>query len=62
MSAWLKPDSSVPPAMPRTLATEPSVDCATAIRPGTPQLPPAAQSRLPGGLLMALAMMLPMGK
>ena len=30
--------------------------------PGTSQLPPLPQARLPGGLLMALAMMPPTGK
>ena len=34
------------------MATEPAVDWATAISPGTPQLPPCSQSRLPGGLLI----------
>ena len=36
-------------------------DWTMATRPGTPQLPPLSQSSEPGGLLMALAMMPPMG-
>jgi len=43
-----------------TFAIDPSVETATAIRPGTPQLPPAEQAREPGGLLMALASNPPM--
>jgi hypothetical protein len=34
---------------------DPSVDWATATKPGTPQLPPLSQGRDPSGLLMALA-------
>jgi hypothetical protein len=44
------------------LATEPLVDTAAPISPGTPQLPPRSHLRLPGGLLMALAINPPTGK
>jgi len=42
--------------------TAASVACATATRPGTPQLPPRSQSREPGGLLIALAISAPIWK
>ena len=56
-----KPDSSVPPAMALTLATEPLALSAVAISPGTPQAPPSSQGREPGGAEMALAMSPPIG-
>src|SRR3546814_16823467 len=62
MSDCTKPDSRVPCWIWRALSTAARVDCATATRPETPQLPPPLQSRLPGGQAMALAMMPPMGQ
>ena len=62
MSAWLNPDSTAPVWIRATFSTEPCVDCATASRPGTPQLPPSSQARLPGGLLIALAIRVAIGK
>src|SRR3954464_10376399 len=47
--------------MPLMLATEPFDATAVATRPGTPQLPPSAQAREPGGLEMALASRPPIG-
>jgi hypothetical protein len=56
-----KPDSSVPPAIALTLATDQFDDTADATSPGTPQLPPSSQDREPGGFEMALAKSPPMG-
>src|SRR5690606_17461672 len=49
-------------AMAARLATDPALVRATAIRPGTPQEPPRSQGRLPGGLEMAVAMVVPTGE
>ena len=49
MSACTSPESSPPLAMPLTFSTEPWVVWATAISPGTPQLPPRSQGAASGG-------------
>ena len=56
-----KPDSSEPPAIALTLATEPLAERAVAISPGTPHEPPSAHGREPGGLEIALAIRPPIG-
>ena len=62
MSAWQKAASIVPDAKLSTLETEPSEEYATAIIPGTPQIPPRKHSRVPGGLLIAVESTPPKGK
>ncbi len=47
--------------MPLMFATDPFDATAVATSPGTPQLPPSAQAREPGGFEIALAMRPPIG-
>src|SRR5690242_9543104 len=56
------PDSISPREIMRRFSTEPCVACATATRPGTPQLPPCSHGGEPGGLEMALAISPPTSK
>src|SRR5580692_2820512 len=62
MSDWAMPDSICPAATIRRFSTEPCVACVTAMRPGTPQLPPCSQGGEPAGFEIALAITPPISK